>query len=452
MSFRKNIEYLRKGNNLSQEDLAFKLGVSRQAVSKWESGGAYPETEKMMKMCSIFNCTLDDLLNSDLEEERKEKEGRYTFSDIVEEFTGLLKRTFYMFDHMGPKSLFKFFFEMFILFVLILILHIPFNYLFELGNNILINIGGTISQLFISSWKFVIEIVYIVSAVVLFVYIYKVRFLDRFDIVKEKIEKKEVYEFEVEKKENIEVVRYDFGIFSFFGKVILFFIKCFTIFVSLPIVFLLFLCVSSFVIGGVLIFSGVSFFGYLVVILSVIGFTIALLNILYNFIVNRRSNWKRLFYIFLISIVGLGLGTGISVLEFTNMMISLQAPVNVQKKYLAESIDMRDDLIIQNLPYNSEYIIDNTLSNTVKIEVGYYSTFSNGVDIQEDTNTSDVFIYSDIKDSVNMKDLYNILVGDLRYKRLSDYTKLGELSVKIYSSEENINKIKENVLERVNSY
>ena len=42
MGFHKNLEYLRKEKNISQEDLAFKLGVSRQAVLKWESGAAYP--------------------------------------------------------------------------------------------------------------------------------------------------------------------------------------------------------------------------------------------------------------------------------------------------------------------------------------------------------------------------------------------------------------------------
>lgn len=194
------------------------------------------------------------------------------------------------------------------------------------------------------------------------------------------------------------------------------------------------------------------FFGYLVILLSVIGFTIALLNILYNFVVNRRSNWKRLFYIFLISIVGLGLGTGISVLEFTNMTISSQAPVNVQKEYLVEGIDMKEGLIIQNIPYNSEYIVDNTLSDTVKIEVGYYSTFTRKVNIEEDIISGYVFIYPEMENSVNMRELYNILVGDLRYKRLSDYTKLGELSVKIYSNEENINRMRENVLERISAY
>lgn len=47
MEFYENLQKLRKSKNLSQEDLASKLGISRQAVSKWESGNAYPETENL---------------------------------------------------------------------------------------------------------------------------------------------------------------------------------------------------------------------------------------------------------------------------------------------------------------------------------------------------------------------------------------------------------------------
>ena len=62
-----NLPYLRKTNgNLTQEKLAEKVGVSRQTVSKWESGEAYPEIPKLMDLCDIFHCTLDDLLRKDL--------------------------------------------------------------------------------------------------------------------------------------------------------------------------------------------------------------------------------------------------------------------------------------------------------------------------------------------------------------------------------------------------
>lgn len=57
----------RKENNLTQEQLADILGVSRQAISKWESDIAYPETDKLIRISELFNCSLDYLLK-DVEE------------------------------------------------------------------------------------------------------------------------------------------------------------------------------------------------------------------------------------------------------------------------------------------------------------------------------------------------------------------------------------------------
>ena len=42
------------------------LGVSRQSVTKWEAEKSYPEMDKLLKMCSIFECSLDDLVTGDL--------------------------------------------------------------------------------------------------------------------------------------------------------------------------------------------------------------------------------------------------------------------------------------------------------------------------------------------------------------------------------------------------
>ena len=52
----------RKLKNLTQEQLAELLGVSRQAISKWESDLAFPETEKLLRLCELFDCSLDYLL------------------------------------------------------------------------------------------------------------------------------------------------------------------------------------------------------------------------------------------------------------------------------------------------------------------------------------------------------------------------------------------------------
>ena len=66
MSFRANLQYLRAQRNMPQEQLAMLLGVSRQAISKWESEKAYPEMDKLLMVCDLFGCTLDDLVLGDV--------------------------------------------------------------------------------------------------------------------------------------------------------------------------------------------------------------------------------------------------------------------------------------------------------------------------------------------------------------------------------------------------
>lgn len=51
---------------MTQEQLAMMLGVSRQSVTKWESERSYPEMDKLLKLCQVFDCTLDDLVQGDL--------------------------------------------------------------------------------------------------------------------------------------------------------------------------------------------------------------------------------------------------------------------------------------------------------------------------------------------------------------------------------------------------
>jgi len=60
---------LRRENNYTQEQLADILGVSRQAISKWESDAAYPETDKLIRISELFNCSLDYLLKENIETE-----------------------------------------------------------------------------------------------------------------------------------------------------------------------------------------------------------------------------------------------------------------------------------------------------------------------------------------------------------------------------------------------
>ena len=66
MKFGENLYNLRKKQKMSQEKLAEKIGVSRQSVSKWENGSAYPEMNRILELCKIFHCQLNDLVNDNI--------------------------------------------------------------------------------------------------------------------------------------------------------------------------------------------------------------------------------------------------------------------------------------------------------------------------------------------------------------------------------------------------
>lgn len=66
--FRENLIQLRKINHMSQEELAEKVNVSRQTLSKWETGESLPDIEKSKLLAEIFGVTLDDLVNYESKE------------------------------------------------------------------------------------------------------------------------------------------------------------------------------------------------------------------------------------------------------------------------------------------------------------------------------------------------------------------------------------------------
>ncbi len=68
MNFSEKLYQLRKKSGLSQEELAEKLNVSRQAVSKWESGTSVPESEKLLAISRYFDVTVDYLMKDELTE------------------------------------------------------------------------------------------------------------------------------------------------------------------------------------------------------------------------------------------------------------------------------------------------------------------------------------------------------------------------------------------------
>lgn len=97
MTFKEKLIRLRKIHSLTQDEFACAVGVSRQAVYKWESGQSYPEVAKLLEIKLLFGISIDDLLddNFDIPLPKKKRKKRMTKEEkariealVNEEFAG----------------------------------------------------------------------------------------------------------------------------------------------------------------------------------------------------------------------------------------------------------------------------------------------------------------------------------------------------------------------------
>ncbi len=77
MSLGENLQFLRAREGVTQEQLAERLEVSRQSVSKWESGTSFPEMDTLLKLCDMFHTDMDTLLRGSVEKSLSEDSAGY---------------------------------------------------------------------------------------------------------------------------------------------------------------------------------------------------------------------------------------------------------------------------------------------------------------------------------------------------------------------------------------
>ena len=95
MSFGENLQFLRRRAGMTQEELAERLEVTRQSVSKWESNSAYPEMAALLRLCELFGVDLDTLVRGDAQAALAEDSAGYdahmnAFSKAVAGAVGLI--------------------------------------------------------------------------------------------------------------------------------------------------------------------------------------------------------------------------------------------------------------------------------------------------------------------------------------------------------------------------
>ena len=85
MTFKEKLVILRKARGLTQDEFASAVGVSRQAVYKWECGQSYPEVQKLIEIKTLFSISIDDLLDDNFDIPLPEKKKRKRISKEAKE-------------------------------------------------------------------------------------------------------------------------------------------------------------------------------------------------------------------------------------------------------------------------------------------------------------------------------------------------------------------------------
>ena len=468
MNLAENLKKIRKEHNLSQEQLAEQLGVSRQSVSKWESNQAYPEMDKVIQLAKMFNLNVDDLLNQDIREVNREKQSKITINKYVDDFLSFITKTVDMFSSMKWNTRLKCIFEQFIIGIVLLLL---FSIIGAIGNHILSGLISVFPYQVENMISRICDSIYLVFAsilaVILFIHIFKVRYLDYYVIVKEdKNTKEENNESEItkrntepekivlEKKKEKIVIRdpkhSEYRFISGMLKCLLFLIKGFALMIAFPCSMSLVFFVVALVISFLIMKTGLFFLGVFLATVSCIFINIIILVVLFNFIMNRKNKKKFLLVSFIVSLILFGVGVGIGTIGFTSFDYINDMNHEV---YLKEEIiiPMQENLVIESHNGNMiEYIEEDR--NDIRI----VSKHTKNYKLKYDKEYTDyLWLHFENNDS-NILELLREILQDINHKKIINYSKC---KIYIYTSKNNIEKLNRNqvsyfqeMLENDNAY
>lgn len=473
MRFCDKLPKLRKENNLSQEQLADKLGVSRQAVSKWESGASYPDMDKIITLCKILNCSLDQLIDDGTMKEQLDNQAKTTNFNIniyIKEMLDFITKTANMFWSMRLIEKIKCILEMGFILLLIIIIYLIIGTLlyqllfgvFQLLPNYIYNITQKIGAFLYSLFSLAV-------GAIVFIHIFKIRYLDYFitiedpEVSKKSIEKpvddKEEKKSErsfIEKNKNKIIIRdpkhTTYSFFYFLAKAVLMFLKFMAIIcLGMALLSMVFLVIIE-VFSIIYIKYGIIFVGTTIATTGCIAINYLILELLYNFIFNQKHHFKRTFIIFIISIILTGIGIGMSICAY----LTYKKPEYNSNRYKVEirEIEYKENLTLNINHSNVELVSDNSIDN---IRIEFTIPKSSSIQIEEHTSNYDDEESLDETNSQTTKEFkYYYWYLDYYFDSIDglntmlDHIKNKELigkecyKVKIYANDNTIKLLKEN--------
>lgn len=454
--FSENLKKIRKDNNLSQEQLADEIGVSRQAISKWESAVAYPEMDKIIILSEKFNLNIDDLLHKDIREVKGEEESKKNINKHIEDFLNFITNTINMFCNMNFKSKCKCLFEQIIIGSILLVICLIIG---SLGDSLLYSILDVIpDKLFYilhSIFNFIYVSFAITSSVVIMVHIFKTRYLNYYENLKKEVietrednnlileevnndtKKEKGNKINFKKNEDKIIIRdpkhseYKFinGLFKGIIGFIKFFVLCFSMILFASLISLFCLLVISFL----AIKTGLVFIGLLLAILSAGIINLVLIFLALNFVFNRKNDKKKMIWSFVISLIMFGVGIGLVIVGALNFEYIENDKSILKTDYM--EIDMKDNLIFGYHYPEIEYIESNNENIKIEYTINKYCEIN-----RSDLSDKVIHIWSSCE---NPMKLVKEVINNFNNKKIVSINNQLQ-DIKIYTTKENINILKKN--------
>lgn len=455
MKFCDKLSKLRKNNNLSQEQLADRLEMSRQAISKWELGLSYPDMTTIMELCKILNCSLENLIDDDVVGNNDfATDTKININIWIKDLLKFITKVYNMFYSMRFFEKVKCIIEM-----ILIVFIIYFVWLIggKITHRLLWQILAILPNFITNIMEYIFNLVYglfgIILGFIITMHLFKIRYLDYFitveDIavsskttekpIKELKQDKEIKKFVENKKETIIIRDPKHSAWNFIvglSKVLMLIIKILAILIAIP-------CIISFALAAFLetisiwlIKDGIFFLGIAIAILGFGILNYIALETIYNLVLNRNHNLKRMFIMFISGLMVMGAGLGISFSIYLTFNSSKEDQFH-NYKAISETIEMRDNLVLDFMyNENTNIIIDNNI-NDIKIEIEYNSIYQ--VDIAEHSGTNHYFIDSYYKSPYSNIEIIKMLIEDFKNKTVRNYNQNKDIykNIKVYISEKN---------------
>lgn len=399
MSFGEILTNLRKGKGLSQEELANELNVSRQAVSKWESNSAYPETEKILAICKLFDVSMDELMGLKVKNIKKQNNLMAVLNRWCDSFVKSI-RLFFNLSFMNKVfCLLEMGLYLFLIIIILSIFNLILNTILE---QIFVVIPYEIKGILISIFQGVLLAFYFVITLVILIKLFKLRYLNYYD-VEDKPKVDDIKNEEIVKSDNSKkiIIRdtKGFNPFSYLYKFFVLFIKGFSLLFLLFVAFIFVLLCTLLMFDLYFINYGLLLIFLAFIFLALIVICYVVLELVIKLIFNLKINSKRLYYMFVSSLIVLGISIGLSVCELTTYKIEEKIYNN---KTSSLTVDMKDNLIIDQIEYDNidiiyedrddiliEYYTDDYLDGKIKVNnfetSGYILEYFHLFNLKQDT-------------------------------------------------------------------